>query len=529
MKAKSITYFCLLFILSQLVVQAQKKEIIAYYPEWGPAHKTYYVKDLKTTGSAARLTVLIYAFAEPGPDSTGNIVVKFRNQYSDYVQPYSSKLSIDGVADDSTQPLRGQFNQLRKLKAEYPNLKILLSIGGWDGGTYFSDAVLNPCARKYFIDDCINKFIHGNLPVVGTAGGKGVAKGIFDGFDIDWEFPMKGGPKGTHNNVCDKEHLTKFFALFRQKLNKIDPKLILTAAVAADKPNISDYNLTKDQKYVNWFNVMTYDFHGVWDSITAHHTNVLSSPLDTTDNNIRSSFDKSVKYFMDTLHVNRDKIVPGAAFYGKCWFNVDSVNNGLYQRGYDSAGVFNETFSDYSNLKTLTSKGYKYHWDTLAMAPTLYNKKEKIFWTFDDPKSITLKERYVNAYNLRGLMIWEISGDDSTGTLVNTIYNDDMPDIKITNLGKTKSKPEIKIITPAGGQKFNHGSNIIINTQETDKKSSIVKVEFFVDGKSIGYDTVAPYDWVWFNASKGMHKIKAVATDNNGNINSSKQVTIYIK
>ncbi len=518
----------LIFVSSQVFMLAQKKEIVAYYPGGGFGSHRYLVKDIKTSGSADKITVLIYAFGTPAPDSSGNIVAKI-NPYSDYVQPFTSDMSIDGIADDSTQTLRGQFNQLRKLKEEYPGIKILISFGGWGGGTYFSDAVLNSCSRETFVDDCIDKFIYGNLPIVNGAGGKGSAAGIFDGFDIDWEFPISGGPEGTHNNKCDRENLTKLFALFRKKLDAINPKLILTAAVSADKPNVNNYDIKTDARYLNWFNLMTYDFHGSWNNAAAHHTNLLSSPQDTTDNGAEHSFNKSIKYFIDSLGVSSRKIIPGAAFYGKCWFDVDSVNNGLYQPGKDSSGVFNGGFGNYWNLKNAESLGYKYYWDTLAMAPYLYSSQKKIFWTFDDTKSIALKSRYVDAYNLGGLMFWELSGDDSNGTLVKTIYNRYMPDININKNNAAESYPSIKIIEPQKSDIVKAGSNLIISTNTSDRGSKIMKAEFFVDNVSIGYDTIAPFDWVWFNVPKGEHKIKAIATDENGNKVVSKEIVINVK
>ena len=523
---KSIKYI-LLFILSfQVIMLAQKKEIVAYYAG-GDSYNSYFVKNIKTSGSADKITVLIYAFATPGPDSSGNIIAHI-NPYIDYQQVYSSSMSIDGVADDSTQSLRGQFNQLKKLKAEYPKIKILLSFGGWGGGTYFSDASLTSKSRELFVNDCINKFIIGNLPKIKNAGGNGVAAGIFDGFDIDWEFPVSGGPEGTHNNINDKENFTKLLALFRKKLNLINPKLILTAAVAADKPNLNNYDIKSAEKYLNWFNLMTYDFHGSWNNTTAHHTNLLSSPKDTTDNDAEHSFDKSVKYFIDSLGINSKKIIPGAAFYGKCWYDVDSANGGLYQPGRDSSGVFKDGFGNFSNLRTIESMGYKYYWDGLAMAPWFYNSKEKIFWTLDDTKSIALKSRYADAYNLGGLMFWEISGDDSIGTLVNTIFTRNMPDLIIKGSRIDKKFPLIKIIAPNRLEIIKHGSNFIINTSELFHSDLIAKVEFFVDGVSIGYDTKAPFDWVWFNVPKGRHKIQAVAMDKMGKKNISRAIIINV-
>jgi chitinase len=528
MLVKLTKIFLLITFSYQISLIGQKKEIVAYYPRWGAQYQNYFLKNLKTSGSAGKITVLIYSFAFPSPDSTGKIVVRTLNPKFDYEQTYSADMSIDGVADDSTQPLKGQFNQLKKLKSEYPSLKILLSIGGWGGGTYFSDAALTSESRKIFVDDCINKYILGNISTDSTGIRKGIAAGIFDGFDIDWEFPVKGGPEGTHNSINDKENLTKLLASFREKLDEINPNLILTNAVAAGKPNLDNFDIINDQKYLNWFNIMTYDFHGSWDKTTAHHTNLLSSPEDTTDNGAEQSFNKTVKYFIDSLDVNTNKIVPGAAFYGKCWFNVDSMNNGLYQTGTDSAESTEKGLGNFSNFYNLQSNGYKYYWDYLAMAPWLYNPRKKIFWTFDDEKSIALKSRYVDAYNLRGLMFWEISEDDSTGTLVNTIYTRNMPNIKIHKTHRSKSIPLIKITQPKSTCAFSAGSNIIINTNEIDRKSSIIKVEFFGDNFSLGYDTKAPFDWVWFNVQQGRHKIKATATDKNGNIKTSKEVTINI-
>ena len=503
---------------------AQTREVVAYYPEGGVKHLHYYVKNIETAGSANKITTLIYAFCEPKPDSSGTIIPDFRNAYEAYQQVYNSRMSIDGIADDSTQPLRGQFNQLKKLKVRHPALKILISIGGWGGSKYISDAALTPESREKFVDEIISRYIFGNLPVVNNAGGKGAAAGIFDGVDIDWEFPLKGGLDGIHNNKKDKENLTALLALFRKKFDEINPALVLTEAVPSDKPNIDNYDLKTDQKYLNWINLMTYDYNGNWEVKTAHHTNLLTSPDDAPNNVIPHSFDRSVKYLLDILGIKSYKIVPGVAFYGKYWIDVDSINNGLYQPGKDSSGIFKPGFNKYSNLSTLHYEGYKYYWDTLAMAPWFYNHTEKIFWTYDDPKSISLKVHYERAYHLGGIMCWEISSDDSNGTLINTMYSGRMPDIKIDNPRLGKSKPVIGITSPNNNSIVSAGSNVIINTNETDKGGTVLKVEYFGDDKYLGYDTKVPFDWVWFNVNNGKHKIVVVATDNNGNQAISKPV-----
>jgi chitinase len=516
--------FLLILLILTSISTAQKKEIVAYYSGYRPGNHFNLLKTLEKNGSADKITVLDFSFAVPLPDSNGNIIPWFRRPYPNYQEIYTSEMSIDGIADSADQPLRGQFNQLRKFKIRHSNLKVMLSIGGWGGSTYFSDMALTPGSREKFVDSCIGWFIKGNLPVENGAGGKGSAAGLFDGIDIDWEFPISGGPEGTHYNPNDRENMTALFALFRKKLDEIRPGLLLTSAISARTWEFWKYNFNQDQNYLDWFNVMTYDYHGVWDSLTGHHTNLLSSSKDPDPH--KESLDHTVKYLIDTAKVSSFKIIPGAAFYGKGWGNVDSVNYGLYQPGISQR--FFIRVQDHYDLSDLFKQGYQRHWDNDAMAAWLYNKEEKIFWSYDDICSIALKSRYADAYNLRGLMFWSINGDDTLGTLVNTIYNRNMPDFAAFTYNLNNALPEIKVVKPENLNKIGSGSNFIIRTSSNDNDGRVVKVEFFVDKSSIGYSTIAPFDWVWFNTTQGKHEIKAVATDNNGGKTASQPIIINV-
>ncbi len=526
---KTCIILAIVFLNITSIIIAQKKEIVAYYPEWRAKDKIpYLVKDIERGNSADKITVLNYAFVEPKPDSTGVIIPSFLNPYLAYRQVYSSSMSIDGVADDSTQPLRGQFNQLRKLKLRHPNLKIILSIGGWSGSKYFSDATLTHESREKFVNACIDRFIQGNLPQKNNAGGIGSAAGIFDGFDIDWEYPVNGGEDSTHHNTNDNNNLSKLYELFRTKLDSLNPNYILTAAVPATEKYARYYNIYKDQQYLDWYNLMTYDYRGGWDEKTGHNSNLLSSFVDTTFNRDRDSFDKTVHLFNCIYGVSRSKLIPGAVFYGRGWKAVDTLNNGLGANGKEAEGVVERGFNYYFDLIKLVGKGYKTYWDNFAMAPFLYNPAKKIFWTYDNPASISLKAHCVDAYDLRGLMFWEISGDDSVGTLVNTVYTRNMPDIKLSYNSKSTTD-KIEIINPDKTDWINEGTNVVIKIKNEDSKSNIVKVEFFGDGESLGYNTMAPFNWVWFNIPKGKHKINVVAYDDEGGKRISNPVEIFVR
>jgi chitinase len=517
------------FTFLPVIMNAQKKEIVAFFPEWrGKGEHPYYVKDIEKRNSADKITVLNYAFIIPGPDSTGKIIPQFIDTNLAYLQQYKQEISIDGVADDSSQVLRGQFNQLKKLKQRHQNLKILLSLGGWEGSRYFSDAALTPASREVFVSACIDRFINGNLPLINGAGGKGSAAGIFDGFDIDWEYPVKGGAE-IHHNHDDNSNLSKLIALFRSKLDSINPAYILTETVPAIEKYARYYNIYHDQQYLDWYNLTTYDFHGSWDTATGHNSNLLSPPVDTTAEGEVNSFDKTVRLFNCIYGVSKSKLVPGAAFFGKGWKDVDTANYGLGMKGSVAKSLTEGGYNYFSDLTDLLRKGFKLHWDNNTMAPYLYNPEKKIFWTFDNAKSIALKALYVDTYDLRGIMFWEITGDDSLGTLVNTIYTRKMPEVKIKPDKKKISLPEIKITSPLPSDWINSGTNVVIETESFDTAGAIVKVEYVGDRKSLGYDIEAPFSWVWFNIPEGDHTIKVIAYDNNGRKKESQQVKLLVR
>src|SRR5262249_32651481 len=148
---------------------------------------------------AAKLDVINYAFGNIDPVNLTclNGVTKGTTQDpedpsqgdgagdadADYGRAFPASQAVNGQADDGWGKLRGNFNQLKELKAKYPNLKVVMSLGGWTYSKYFSDVAATDASRKKFVQSCIDMYIKGNLPETEGAGGPGVAAGIFDGFD----------------------------------------------------------------------------------------------------------------------------------------------------------------------------------------------------------------------------------------------------------------------------------------------------------------------------------------------------------
>ena len=374
-------------------------EVIGYFVQWGIYARDYLVQDVVKTGAASTLSVINYAFAGIAEDLTCTSL----DTFADWGKRFDASESVDGIGDTVTQPLKGNFNQLKKLKALYPQIRVLISIGGWSDSDRFSDAAL-PANRAKFVESCVNMFIKGQF-----AAGISDA-GVFDGIDIDWEYP--GACGATCNwRPEDTANFTALLQEFRDKLVAASPgrPLLLTIGAPAAKQYHDKIDLVTVSNIVDWMNLMTYDFHGSWEPSgpTNHHANLRKGNHATlaTLSAADSVYDYVAKGVLPS------KIALGLPFYGRGWARVpDGGVHGLYQSaGSLPRGTYERGIEDYKVLKT---KGYPEYWDATARASWLYNGS--LFWTFDSPQAVREKMRFIGAQKLKGVMFWELSGDDGT-------------------------------------------------------------------------------------------------------------------
>jgi chitinase len=111
----------------------------------------------------------------------------------------------------------------------------------------------------------------------------------------------------------------------------------------------------------------------------------------------------------------------GVPFYGRGWAGVPDVNHGMFQKpGKLAAGSWGDGAESYRNLQTLN--GFRFYRDPEMQAHWIYNPTTGVFWSFDDPRSLSVKMNYVKQHALRGAMFWELTGDDENGSLVKAIY-----------------------------------------------------------------------------------------------------------
>lgn len=408
-------------VASTLSASASGKRVLGYFTQWGIYSTGYTARQLDASGGAARLTHLAYAFGNVRNNRCETGVLKANDPatgeggdaYADYSRTYTAAESVDGVADVWDAPLRGHWNQLRKLKAKHPNLKVLISLGGWNWSRGFASAA-RPENRQAFVASCIDAYIGGNLPAFDYAGGAGAAAGVFDGFDIDWEYPAACGL--TCGGAEDTANFTALLAEFRRQLDAIRPGLQLTVAIGAGVDKIRVTQPDQYHPYVDAINLMAYDFHGGWENRTNFHSALFDSPNDPSTGDAAQYNSNDAVLALLARGVPAGKINLGMASYGRGWTNVGAANNGLYQSGTAAAGSLEPGIERYAVLKALGWPSYR---DSASMASWIFNGNT--FWSFDDPSTIADKMSYVQTQGLGGAFLWDFSGDDAQGSLLAAI------------------------------------------------------------------------------------------------------------
>lgn len=393
---------------------APAREVVAYFTSWGIYDRGYTVKTLAAQPALPWLTTINYAFGNVQPanaDGTGAIGCQLGDAWADVQRPWTAQESVDGVAVDESQPLRGNFQQLRALKRLHPELRLMVSLGGWNGSKWFSDAALTEASRRTVVKSCIDLFIRGRIDPTQAGNGDGPAAGLFSGIDLDWEYVAAEGAPGNVVRPEDTANFTLLLQEFRRQLDAIDPSLRLTIAAPAGEKTSSKLQLPAIARTVDFINLMTYDMHGSWELRTNFHAALLPSPRDPDRAQGLSVVETVDRYLR--AGVPASQLVVGIPLYSRGWTGVPSANGGLYQTATGPApGTYESSFDDYRTV--LVKPGFTRHWDAWSRSAWLYDGTT--FWTLDGPESVRDKAWLVKFGGLRGVMFWELSGDD--GVLV---------------------------------------------------------------------------------------------------------------
>lgn len=427
--------------------------LVGYFPQWGLYNDPQYtVKDLVQSGGAKMLDQLNYA---QGFVTGGRCSVADPNADLNYT--FTAQTSVDGKADAPGAALRGNFHQLQELKRRYPRLKIVVSLEG-RAADFAADA--QPEQRAAFVSSCVDLFLKGNLA-------PGVhAPGLFDGIDVDWEYP-RGADSANYVPLLEE---------FRRQMDAVRSGLLLTVALGPSPHMYGEADAAAVGRLVDLAGLMTYDFNGPWNGTTG-----FVAPLSSADG---GSVQSSVAQWK-AAGIPAEKLLVGIPFYAYGWRQVTGENHGLGQDGRpirgdhpyraieamiprtdppspatraSQAGTVNtggasagppanvaptppsaapnpaktgETTTADTAAAPLAGDDppaaappppapvlYR---DPVSQAPWLFNGST--FWTYEDATSIRAKADYAAKEGLGGFMVWELSDDTSDATLLHAAHD----------------------------------------------------------------------------------------------------------
>ncbi|RXW21290.1 hypothetical protein EST38_g4547 [Candolleomyces aberdarensis] len=340
------------------------KRSVGYFVNWG----IYGRKFPPSLIPVDDLTHILYAFANVKPDS-GEVFLS--DLWSDQDIHYPG----DSWNDVGTN-LYGNFKAIYKLKEQNRHLKVLLSIGGWTYSPSFHPIVVNPAARA--------KFVESSVKILEDYG--------LDGLDVDYEYPG------------NEEQAAGYVELLRELREALDrhehakghgAHFALTIAAPCGPDHYRKLHVAEMDRYLDFWNLMAYDFSGSWDKIANHQANLYGQPISAAE---------AVDFYISN-GVRKDKIVLGIPLYGRSFANTQGPGtpfSGIGQGSWE-AGVY-----DY---RALPLPGSYTHRDEKNIASWTYNYATKEMVSFDSEEVAKWKGEYIKHKGLGGSMFWELSGD----------------------------------------------------------------------------------------------------------------------
>ena len=401
-----------------------KRKIVGYFPEWAyssEAQGYFNATDLQWDS----ITHIQYSFAMVDPSTNkitlGDKHAAIEEDFAGYDLSYKGKK----VELDPSLPYKGHFNVLQTMKKSYPDVDLLISVGGWAGSRGFYTMLDTDAGINTFADSCVD-FIR---------------QYGFDGVDIDFEYPsatsQSGNPDDFDLSEPRRSKLNERYNILiktlREKIDeaaKADGKdYLLTAAVTASPWVLGGVSDNSYAKYLDFLSVMSYDYHGGWNEYVEHLAGIYPNAEDReTVSQIMPTLcmDWAYRYYRGVLP--SEKILMGIPYYTRGWENVQGGTNGLHGTSKTPAsGKYNIWGDDLDGDGNLEPAGanplwhvlnlmendpnLKVYWDDVSKVPYVWQNNEKVFLSFENEKSIDARLDYIKDKNLGGALIWVMNGD----------------------------------------------------------------------------------------------------------------------
>jgi chitinase len=429
MKIQHLILFAITISTFGLVCNAQtpNKKVFGYFPEWGIYGRNYQVENIPVN----KLTHVMYSFMVPNPSQADYNILAANYQFP--IKPYHPEIPEGTMVAHDEYANSINIPKLKQLKSRNPNLKIMISIGGWSLSWHLSNVFRNTATRKTFVESAVNMIVSNN----------------FDGIDIDWEYV---GEKGASYNKYDPVQDPISFKLLCQELRAyMDLKspnkhLEITTAMSANPSLLKNYQPAKD--YLDYVLLMTYDYSGSFSATSNHQSGFYRNPSDPNPDTgfyVQAGVDKALE-----LGFTKSQICIGTPFYGRGWAKVrlNDPNTPLIYGtslggpGPNYAGDAGESgMIDFRVLvdKLKTNSQFKSYYDDKAKGHFMYNSITQELWTYEDVQSLSFKCDQINSQNLAGIIIWSLDADVRTSSgLLDVIYN------KFTSVTPTPSPTPVQ-------------------------------------------------------------------------------------
>ena len=353
---------------------AQRRDVVGYY-----LASEYTARDTLVTPLTLpyeKLTIINYAFFYPRPD--GHLVGR---------TPGIDEVILEGLRDPITGAVRKETALCSV--AHSRGVKVLLSLGGWEESGNFPAVAAAPDGRRVFTASCADL----------------IRRYEFDGIDIDWEYPGYAPHNGTPQ---DGENFLLMLRELRDTLNVLGgltgKQLLITIAIPTAPSLVAAYDVRAIVPLLDFLNLMTYDIYGAWDSLSNHNTPLFPS----ADSDPSRCIDAGFRLFRDTYGIPADRINIGTAFYGRTYKNCTELR--MPHNGSDAANFPPDGTPRYYAILAAKDRCSR-RWDDHAKVPYLVCPDGNSLVSYDDEESTTLKARYVIDNGVRGIIIWELTGD----------------------------------------------------------------------------------------------------------------------
>ncbi|KAM7210290.1 chitinase [Rhypophila decipiens] len=303
--------------------------------------------------------------------------------------------------DETTGSL---YSAVTALKARQPGLEVWLAVGGWahnDDGPYrtaFSDMAKSDANQDAFFESLISLMFRHN----------------FDGIDIDWEYPVAHDRGGI---PADFDNYVRMLRRLRERLNRTGKRFGISIAIPASYWYLRGFNLQEMEPWIDWFNIMTYDIHGTWDSTVKAIGSVALAHTNLTE------IDQGLE-LMWRNNINPERINLGLGFYGRS-FTMEDPNcmaPGCPFKNATGAGAGRCTGTpgvlSAAEINELIQNGaQQILYEEEAVQVVTWNNDQWVSW--DDAVTLGMKRDFANKRCLGGTMVWAIDLDD--GTLIEAL------------------------------------------------------------------------------------------------------------